>query len=100
MDLSPEKLAQMQRRLAKLDALEAGGVDNWEGYDFALEDWRKEEELAELIDNAVADLDDILVDAEVDQPAGPGCGFSVVLPEAATRQMFERLVEDVRKLSN
>jgi len=25
-----------RRRLAKLDALEAGGVDNWDGYDFAL----------------------------------------------------------------
>ena len=27
------------KRLAKLAALEAGGVDNWEWYDTALEDW-------------------------------------------------------------
>jgi hypothetical protein len=27
-----------------LDALRAGGVDNWDGYDFALEDWRNQNE--------------------------------------------------------
>ena len=27
-----------EERLALLDALEAGGVDNWDGYDFAMED--------------------------------------------------------------
>jgi hypothetical protein len=28
----------INERLKKLDALEAGGVDNWENYDFAMED--------------------------------------------------------------
>jgi hypothetical protein len=28
---------QLNERLAVLDALEAGGVDNWEGYEMAME---------------------------------------------------------------
>lgn len=36
--LTKEKYKRMQGRLRKLDALEAGGVDNWEGYSFALEE--------------------------------------------------------------
>ena len=28
---------EMLERLAKLDALEGAGVDNWEGYDWAME---------------------------------------------------------------
>jgi peptidoglycan hydrolase CwlO-like protein len=31
----------VQDRLCKLDALEAGGVDNWDGYDFAMEQYRE-----------------------------------------------------------
>jgi len=65
---------ETQRRLALLDALEAGGVDNWEGYDFATEEYRKtigREETAEDI------ADEILhaICTEVEQPAGVGCGF-------------------------
>lgn len=29
---------EMQHKVAKLEALEAAGVDNWDGYDDALED--------------------------------------------------------------
>lgn len=35
---------EMQRRLRKLDALEAGGVDNWEWYEASLEKMEEEEE--------------------------------------------------------
>jgi hypothetical protein len=33
-----------QRRLDKLGALENGGVDNWDNYDWALEDWFENDE--------------------------------------------------------
>lgn len=37
---------EVQRDVAKLRALEAGGVDNWEGYDWSLEDagWPDDED--------------------------------------------------------
>lgn len=34
---------EVQRRLDKLQALENGGVDNWEWYDQSLEDWFEDE---------------------------------------------------------
>lgn len=35
--LTIEQWIEIQKRLDLLDALEAAGVDNWEGYDYALE---------------------------------------------------------------
>lgn len=35
--LSDPEYRTLRRRLDKLDALEAAGVDNWEGYDTAME---------------------------------------------------------------
>ncbi len=90
--LTENEHRKMQRRLAMLDALEAGGVDNWDGIDFALEDWRKDGEVDDLIDVAIDDLNDILVDADVEQPAGPGAGYSIGLPEADVRKMLAQLM--------
>ena len=89
--LSETEHRKLQRRIAKLDALEAGGVDNWDSFDDSLDEWRKEGEVDDLIDNAIDDLNDILVDADVDQPAGPTCGYSVSIEEQPTREMFMRL---------
>ena len=44
IELTKEKYKKMQERLRKLDALEAGGVDNWEGYSYALNECSEEEE--------------------------------------------------------
>ena len=35
--ISVARLERMIKRIAWLDALEAAGVDNWEGYDYARE---------------------------------------------------------------
>jgi hypothetical protein len=35
---------ELQATSRKLAALEAGGVDNWEGYDFSMESLRGEDE--------------------------------------------------------
>ena len=39
-----ERIAELEEREAKLDALEGAGVDNWCGYDDAMEFLRAEEE--------------------------------------------------------
>lgn len=40
-----EHITWLEKRVAKLDALEAGGVDNWEGYSFSMEAlWAEEDE--------------------------------------------------------
>jgi hypothetical protein len=36
-------VAELEKRLGKLEILEAFGVDNWSGYDAAIREWRKNE---------------------------------------------------------
>jgi hypothetical protein len=67
---------EQQRRLAKLDALEAGGVDNWEWYDESLREYNetigREETAEEIIDDILCAVHDY-----IEQPAGQGCGYGI-----------------------
>ena len=42
--ITKEEYDRLIYRDLKLEALEAGGVDNWEWYDDSLEDFRKEQD--------------------------------------------------------
>lgn len=42
--ISRERYAELDAAEDKLNALEAAGVDNWQGYDIAMEELRKEQE--------------------------------------------------------
>jgi hypothetical protein len=69
-----QRLKELERKEAKLNALERGGVDNWDAYDDALAEYRIEIELEEKIE---ACADDILEEISqfIEQPAGIGCGY-------------------------
>lgn len=71
----------VQRKLDKLSALEAGGVDNWEWYGESLKEWFAENEVDELLEGFIENLNDIMADAEVDEPAGCGCGYAIKFDE-------------------
>ncbi len=47
MEISKERLQELEDMGSKMHALEAGGVDNWNYYDDALEEYRKERDLRE-----------------------------------------------------
>ena len=96
--VTAQEYARMERRIAKLDALEAGGVDGWEWYDESLKDWYAENEIDERIKSAIDDLNEILVEAEVDQPAGPGCGYAICMDEEAVAAMLRKFAEDCHKI--
>lgn len=51
---------ETKRKLAKLEALEAGGVSNWEWYDDSLSAWREEDKKLTLIESACTDIFSIL----------------------------------------
>lgn len=91
--ISASEYKKMKRDLAKLSALEAGGVDNWEWYGESLSGWHKENAIDEFLDDAAVELHEYLVDAEVDQPAGPGCGYSVMLSDKRCRDFFEWFIK-------
>lgn len=89
---------KIMRQLSKLAALEAGGVDNWDGCDDSLAVWRKEGEVSDLIDGAIGELNDILAESDVEQPAGPGAGYNIHMPEADVRKMLVRLMGNYRDI--
>jgi len=89
---------KMQRELSKLRALEAGGVDNWDNYGYALTEWFKENEVDELLDNIIQDMNDVLVDAEVDQPAGQGCGCSIVFNEDSMKKLLIYRLKEYKEI--
>ena len=72
--ITKARLLELERAAAKLNALEAGGVDNWEWYDEALKDYRQTIELEEKYEDLLNDIAECLCEG-IDQPAGSGCGF-------------------------
>ena len=87
---------KLLRAATKLDALEAGGVDNWEWYSASLEGWYKETGREDLYEDFVNEVDEILVDGvDYDFPAGWDAGISITINSWGE----ERLVEILKKYS-
>ena len=75
IQIDERKLKELERRVAKLDALEAGGVDNWDGIDFALEGYRETIEREETIEEIVNEIADILCTGAY-EPSERGAGWA------------------------
>lgn len=84
----------IQRKLAKLEALEAGGVDNWEFYDEAIKEWRAKNENEETAEDIVKEILAEIHDY-IEEPAGRGCGYGIKPEgyEAAVKILLERFKE-------
>lgn len=84
----------IERKLAKLAALEAGGVENWEWYDESLKEYRATIEKEEMAEEFVQELLEMLC-TEIDEPAGRGCGygFSEKGQDAAVRLILNKVKE-------
>lgn len=103
IQITQKELKDLQRAKAKLDALEAGGVDNWEWYSESLKDFRKETELEALIDNYVDEILQIASEeGEVEYPAGHECGHSILLggAESGVREMLEKFLDAAKSIEN
>jgi hypothetical protein len=87
---------ETERKLAKLQALEDAGVDNWESYDYALVEWRKENAIEEIIDEAVLEINELTVEAEVDFPAGMDAGHSITFPEGSLEDVVRKVVIKIK----
>lgn len=97
--LKKSEYEKMQRELSKLYALEAGGVDNWEFYSESLTEWHKEIEVDELLDAVIDSINDIVCDAEVDQPAGHGCGYSITFNEDIMKKAILNHMEEYKEIT-
>lgn len=100
--ISKKRLEQLEKAASKLQALENGGVDNWEWYGEALKEWNKENQLEEIIQDFIENAAQILAECnEVDYPAGREAGPSVNLTlegEEGLRSMFDIFLKEYKEL--
>lgn len=103
MTISNKRLKELERAERKLQALEAGGVDNWEWYGESLSEFHKEEGIEELIDDFILDVQEhVLVDGiNVEYPSVREAGFSTTLTDAGEeilRSLLKKYLEDIKEL--
>lgn len=75
MKITEERLKELERAESKLNALEAGGVDNWEWYGDSLEKYHVEIKLESEIDDLFDELLEILFTGSY-EPSEHGAGFT------------------------
>jgi hypothetical protein len=75
-NITPERLEELELAARTLAALEALGVDNWDGYDDAMAPIRAEAEHKEFLEDIWSEIQD-RISAEIEEPAGRGCGYGV-----------------------
>lgn len=90
MDITSKRLETLERSEAKLNALEAGGVDNWEGYDISLEGYRAENELEENRSKLLDELEIVFGECAY-EPSERGAG--IAFTEAVRDRAFAVLSE-------
>ena len=74
MELSRARLEELFDAEAKLQALEAGGVDNWNGIDSALERYWAAKQHQDNRTDLVVKIMEVLSEGII-EPAGSGCGY-------------------------
>lgn len=73
--ISAERLKKLERMEAKLNALEAGGVDNWEWYGESLKEYNLENEIEEKIYSLILDLEQAFGECAY-EPSERGAGIA------------------------
>lgn len=89
------KYDELIRNQEELIALEQGGVDNWVGYDDALERLRRDRELKEKREELIGGLLEELSE-HIDAPAGWEAGHSICGDEPY--DIVERFLTQVTEL--
>ena len=96
--INAKQLQKLERSQRMLDALLAGGVDNWEWYSESLKDFRKEEELDTLIQDYTESILEVCSEqGDVDYPAGRECGHNILLGDAedSVHDLLQKFMQEV-----
>jgi len=92
-----ERLKELERAEAKLLALEQGGVDNWEFYDVAMEDYNKTIRYEEDIENFLVELESALLNGAF-EPSERGAGFCATdFARAEALEITKQFIEKIKK---
>lgn len=99
MEISRDRLKQLLDAERKLNALEAGGVDNWEFYGEALSSFFKEEEREELIEEYFESImEELSLGAYEPSERGAGYTFHKENEEKAL-DILKKLIDALNKLA-
>ena len=94
--MNQKQIDELLESEAILNALMIAGVDNWDGYDDALAEYRAEksrkEEVEKVIDDALADLATC-----VEEPAGSGCGYGFT---SDAQDILRLAIKEARSIYN
>jgi len=74
IEITESRLKELERSQAKLDALEAGGVNNWENYYDSLAEYNAENEREEYINYILQALEEAFTTGAY-EPSERGAGF-------------------------
>ena len=96
MDISKSRLKELELIEAKMSALERTGVDNWEGYGIAMEEFVEQEHRNNAITEAVNKALEVLQESAF-EPTERGAGFAAT--EEAQEEAFEILTKCLKELS-
>jgi len=88
-DLSEKRMKELLRSEAKLNALEAGGVDNWEWYGESLKEYHAENELEERLEALLDDLECVFGESAY-EPSERGAGIAFTDDLAASAMEIMR----------
>ena len=91
--ITKERLKQLEKAEAKLNALENGGVDNWNFYGEAMREYNEREEREEKLDALMVDIEEAMLEG-VFEPSERGAGFS------ATEDAIENTKDIILKFVN
>ena len=94
MTISAKRLKELERAEAKLSALEAGGVDNWEWYGESLKPYHEENELEESRSDLINELAQIFGECAYEpSERGAGIAFDDGHFDAAMKLLVSRDVQ-------
>lgn len=59
-----------------------------------------ENRIEEVCDGFIDSLNDLLAEAEVDEPAGRGCGYAIHFDEVFVKKLLKEFLDDVKEIEN
>ena len=97
--IDSKRLMELERNTRMLEALQQGGVDNWEWYGESLKEFRKEEELDDLLEQYTNEILEVCsLEADVEYPAGRECGHSILFnadAESSVQGLLHKFMKEV-----
>lgn len=96
INISGSEYEELLDKASKLEALENGGVDNWEFYGEAMSSYFEGKEAEERLDKLVVSILEAASEDVDINPAGPGTGVALMVDPS----IIKNLIKEYQRSSN